>query len=255
MHKKFFRKPSPAMVIACMALFVALGGASYAAISIPNNSVGTAQLKANAVISSKVKNHSLKAVDFAQGQLPKGAKGDTGAQGLTGTAGVKGDTGAAGAQGLTGAKGDIGATGAAGAQGASGVVTTGAFSGQVTTLVASSLYVFAGGPATITTTASQRLTGAAEVPLSSTLASASGQYFDYGLCYEPNAGGTISNFAGTTNYSTGAVYPTLQTFAAAASVVPGVGTWKVGFCVRNGGTGAHPIDMNDIVNGWVQVTN
>jgi hypothetical protein len=32
--------------------------------------VGTAQLKANAVISSKVKNHSLLAADFKPGQLP-----------------------------------------------------------------------------------------------------------------------------------------------------------------------------------------
>jgi hypothetical protein len=64
-------RPSAAMVIACLALAVALSGTSYAQIlNVPVNSVGTAQLKANAVISSKVKNHSLLAADFKPGQLP-----------------------------------------------------------------------------------------------------------------------------------------------------------------------------------------
>jgi hypothetical protein len=90
------------MVIACLALAVALGGT--AAITLPKNSVGAPQLKKNAVVSSKVKNHSLKAADFAAGELPKGPKGDTGATGATGaagTAGAKSATGATGAAGAT----------------------------------------------------------------------------------------------------------------------------------------------------------
>jgi hypothetical protein len=64
-------RPSPAMVIACLALVVALSGTSYANIlNVPVNIVGTVNLKANAVISSKVKNRSLLAVDFKAGQLP-----------------------------------------------------------------------------------------------------------------------------------------------------------------------------------------
>jgi hypothetical protein len=47
--------PSPALGISLIALFVALGGTSYAAInSLPRNSVGTTQLKASAVTSSKI---------------------------------------------------------------------------------------------------------------------------------------------------------------------------------------------------------
>lgn len=34
------RKPSPAMVVAMVALFVALSGTTYAAITLPRNSVG-----------------------------------------------------------------------------------------------------------------------------------------------------------------------------------------------------------------------
>jgi len=43
------RLPSPAMVVACLALAVALGGTSYAAIKLPRNSVGNAQMRNNAV--------------------------------------------------------------------------------------------------------------------------------------------------------------------------------------------------------------
>lgn len=82
--RKLLGRPSPAMVVACLALTVALGGTGYAAIKLPKNSVGTKQLKKNAVVSSKVKNRSLKAVDFAAGQLPKGAKGASGPTGPTG---------------------------------------------------------------------------------------------------------------------------------------------------------------------------
>ena len=63
-------RPSPALVIACVALVVALSGTSYAEIlRVPFNSVGLRQLRANSVVSSKVKNHSLLAVDFRADQL------------------------------------------------------------------------------------------------------------------------------------------------------------------------------------------
>ena len=66
------RRPSPATVIATIALIVALGGTSYAAFSLPPDSVGTNQLKNSAVTSDKVKNHSLRAADFRADQLPLG---------------------------------------------------------------------------------------------------------------------------------------------------------------------------------------
>ena len=42
-----------------LALFVALGGTGYAAISIPRNSVGTAQLKKNAVNTADIKRNAV----------------------------------------------------------------------------------------------------------------------------------------------------------------------------------------------------
>ena len=59
--KRWLRAPSPALVISLIALFVALGGTSYAAMSLPTNSVGAKQLKKNAVTSSKIKNKAVSA--------------------------------------------------------------------------------------------------------------------------------------------------------------------------------------------------
>ncbi len=80
-------RPSPAMVVACIALTFAMTGAGYAAGMLGPNTVGTKQLKKNAVISSKVKNRSLLAVDFKAGQLPRGAQGPQGPQGAQGPPG------------------------------------------------------------------------------------------------------------------------------------------------------------------------
>lgn len=61
MRKGSLRKPSPALVISLIALFVALGGTSYAAIKLPKNSVGTKQLKKNAVTGAKIKSGAVTA--------------------------------------------------------------------------------------------------------------------------------------------------------------------------------------------------
>ena len=53
------KRPSPALVVALLALIVALGGTSYAAAKLPKNSVG----------SKQVKNSSLKAKDIAPGAI------------------------------------------------------------------------------------------------------------------------------------------------------------------------------------------
>ena len=70
--------------VAYLALFVALGGTSYAAVALPKNSVGTAQLQKDAVRSADVKNGSLKSADFKAGQLPAGPPGAAGAPGPAG---------------------------------------------------------------------------------------------------------------------------------------------------------------------------
>jgi hypothetical protein len=97
--------------VAYLALMVALGGTSYAAVSLPRNSVGTKQLKSNAVTSSKVKNRSLTTGDLSRGTVAAlkgkaGGQGPTGPQGATGATGPRGSDGAPGLNGAKGDKGD-----------------------------------------------------------------------------------------------------------------------------------------------------
>jgi hypothetical protein len=92
-----FRKPSPATLIALLALFVALDGSSYAALQPPRGSVGTKQLKNGAVTSKKVKNNSLLVRDFraSQRSLLRGPQGERGPQGVQGPGGATGAPGSA----------------------------------------------------------------------------------------------------------------------------------------------------------------
>lgn len=117
-----------ANVVSCLALFVALGGASYAAVNPPKNSVGsrelqpravktgyldrnavrvgklapeaaragkiakraitTDRLRDGAVTAAKVRDGSLLAGDFAPGQLPAGTQGPAGPPGPQGSPGA-----------------------------------------------------------------------------------------------------------------------------------------------------------------------
>ena len=103
--------PSPSMTVALVALLVALGGTSYAAITITgknvknssltgadvkNSSLTGADIRNSSIASADVRNGSLLAADFKPGQLVSGApgpQGPQGAQGPQGPQGAKGDTG------------------------------------------------------------------------------------------------------------------------------------------------------------------
>jgi hypothetical protein len=115
-----------ANVVASLALFLALGGAAFAATQLPRNSVGTGQLKPEAVTSGKIAKKT-------RNQL-RGATGPQGPQGKTGKTGAKGATGARGATGATGARG---ANGTDGTGPAFEVFATGKTIGTGSTTVAS----------------------------------------------------------------------------------------------------------------------
>ena len=84
--------------VALLALFLAIGGTSYAAVNLPTNSVATKQIKngqvkaadigKSSITSPKVKDGSLLARDFAFGQLPAGPAGAQGEQGKPGLDGA-----------------------------------------------------------------------------------------------------------------------------------------------------------------------
>ena len=95
------------LIIALIALFVALGGTSYAAItSLPANSVGTAQLKSNAVTGAKIKNGAITGAKislYAQGlAMVVGAPGAPAFAGSWEAAGQSADEGRLVLQGSVG---------------------------------------------------------------------------------------------------------------------------------------------------------
>jgi hypothetical protein len=96
MHRLRRYRPTPSMIVACVALAVALAGTGYAATVLPRNSVGTAQLRNSAVTSLKVKDYSLLRKDFKRGQVPAGPSGPRGVAGPAGPAGAVGPAGPAG---------------------------------------------------------------------------------------------------------------------------------------------------------------
>ena len=51
--RRILRRPSPALVVATIALFLAAGGTTYA-LTLPANSVGSAQIQAGRVLNSKL---------------------------------------------------------------------------------------------------------------------------------------------------------------------------------------------------------
>ncbi len=61
------RRPSPAIAISVVALFMSLGGVGYAATQLPANSVGTAQLRNGAVSYQKIQPNSVGKVRLADG--------------------------------------------------------------------------------------------------------------------------------------------------------------------------------------------
>ncbi len=89
-------------VVGYLALFVALGGVSYAAVELQKNSVDSKAIKKNAVKApeiaknavrtAEVKDGSLLDDDFAPGQLPAGTEGPEGPQGQPGQPGAAGAT-------------------------------------------------------------------------------------------------------------------------------------------------------------------
>jgi hypothetical protein len=89
-----------ASVTSLLAIFVALGGTGYAAITLPDNSVsakqikrnavGGAEIRKNAVRSGEVRNGTLGVADFRAGAIPQGPQG---LQGLQGPQGLQGERG------------------------------------------------------------------------------------------------------------------------------------------------------------------
>jgi hypothetical protein len=108
-------RPTPAFVIAVLALFVSLGGTGYAAKQI---TAGGSKKKPAAGAVTKAQVNKMIAAYFTAhraelkgGQGPAGAAGKNGDAGTKGTQGDKGDKGEKGDQGVRGEKGETGPQG------------------------------------------------------------------------------------------------------------------------------------------------
>ena len=98
------RRPSPALVISCIALFVSLGGVSYGVATgfidsreIKNNSVRSADIRNSNVEGRDVASNTLKGADISEqdlGKVPSASVADA-----AGTATSAGTAGAAGSVG------------------------------------------------------------------------------------------------------------------------------------------------------------
>ena len=115
-------------------------------------------------------------------------------------------------------------------------------------------FVFAGPFATITTETNQRVTGTAEAALGMMMTLGATREFRYDLCFQPESGGALTNFAEST-FSVGELNSLRTTWTAAATRVFEAGTWRVGFCVASHGNLTIMFNDTSMVNGWVMVTN
>jgi hypothetical protein len=127
------RRLSYANVLSTFAVFLALGGTSYAAVAITgrdvqnssltghdvedgsltsrdvrNSSLTGRQIKHSSLGTTDIANGTLLSQDFKAGELPAGPQGSSGGRGDEGPTGPTGPTGAPGADGVDGAAGAAG---------------------------------------------------------------------------------------------------------------------------------------------------
>jgi len=98
--------PSPALIVAAAALFIALGGVAGAATTmittkmLQDNSVTRAKIAVNSINSSKIEDGSIQSKDLS-GNI-RGERGPAGAKGANGDTGARGPAGAQGEAGTSG---------------------------------------------------------------------------------------------------------------------------------------------------------
>ncbi len=106
-----WKKPSPSMIVAMVALFIALSGGAYAGVTlnqvrsvhIKNGEVKTADLANNVVKRAKINNNAVNSAKVANGSLQAADLSAAAQIALKGNQGVQGIPGIPGAPGVVGA--------------------------------------------------------------------------------------------------------------------------------------------------------
>ena len=187
------------------------------------------------------------------------AKGDQGPTGPTGqstrgSAGPGRCDGSAGSSGSEGLQGLQGVSGPQGPQGPSGVVATFSLTGQPgTSSIAanSSVFVFVGPTVTVNIGQADMIIASAGASLATSALFGTAD-FGHSICYQVNGAGAINPLVPGL-YQIAQVGGLRTTFNSSIRGDLSIGTYKVGFCVRNYGSNA--LDRVDNVNGWVMVTH
>jgi hypothetical protein len=84
---------SYANVTASLALFIALGGTGYAAVTLPRNSVGSAQLRSNAVGTKEIRRGAVRSADIRNRTIRVSDLATSTRKSLRGTPGPAGPAG------------------------------------------------------------------------------------------------------------------------------------------------------------------
>ena len=92
---------SYANVMATIAVFIALGGTSYAATQLARNSVGSAQIRSKAVGSSELRSRAVASSKIRSGAVTLSKLNRSTREALRGSAGAQGPAGPAGPSGVT----------------------------------------------------------------------------------------------------------------------------------------------------------
>ena len=126
------RLPTPSIVVASVAVFIALSGSAVAATGL----IDTKGIATGAVTSAKIKNGAIKLADLnaATRASLRSGPGATGATGTPGTSGSNGANGPNGPNGANGVDGDDGDDGDDGSDGADGILAPLSATGGLTAL-------------------------------------------------------------------------------------------------------------------------
>lgn len=99
--RRFSKHLTFANVVSCLALSIALGGTSYAAITIPRNSVGANQIRPSAVGTSELRASAIRGSDIRNRTIGTSKLSDSAREKLRGSTGPAGPIGPAGPASVT----------------------------------------------------------------------------------------------------------------------------------------------------------
>jgi hypothetical protein len=122
--KHFRRRPSPAWIVAGLALFASMGGTGYAATQAETHHVAKHRTKTTKGVSPAQVNKLIAGYVRAHAKQMRGTAGPAGVIGSAGPAGPTGVAGPKGDPGIPGQPGQPGQPGAPGAQGPGAVPIT-----------------------------------------------------------------------------------------------------------------------------------